>query len=398
MPEWTGHLRPRLAALRLSPTREAEIVEELSQHLDQRYDELRADGATDEEACRLALEELREPEALAHSMRTLRQADVPPPITPGAPRRFLLADLWRDVRYAARMLRKQPGFTAAAVLTLALGIGANTAIFSLVNATLLQRLQVADRDRLVYAHRGSVGGVFSYPLYASLRDGNHALDGFAAWSSINASLNADDMTDLVNGVIVTGNFFDVLGITAGQGRLLSPSDDVTPGAHSVAVISHELWQTRFGGRPDIVGRDVRLNGHVFTIVGTTPPAFPGPQLGSARHLYVPMMMQAIMRPPGAGYSGEKDPDLLNDRRKRTDGTREYTLSWLFAVGRMKPGVTLEQARAELAALATTYERTFNPSDAAERVALVPLDEGDPRQRQRLKASRCSSAASWRPSC
>jgi predicted permease len=384
MPDWTGHLRPRLAVLRLSPTREAEIVEELSQHLDQRYDELRADGATDHEACRLALEELREPDALAHSMRTLRQADVPPPITPGAPRRFLLADLRQDVRYAARMLRKQPGFTAAAVLTLALGIGANTAIFSLVNATLLQRLQVANRDRLVYAHRGNVGGVFSYPLYAALRDGNHALDGFAAWSSITASLNADNMTDLVNGVIVSGNFFDVLGITAGQGRLLSPSDDVTPGAHPVAAISHELWQTRFGGRPDIVGRDVRLNGHVFTIVGTTPPAFPGPQLGSARHLYVPMMMQAVMRPPGAGYSGEKDPDLLNDRRTRTDGTREYTLSWLFAVGRMKPGITLEQARAELAALATTYERTFEPSDAPERVALVPIDEGDPRQRQRLQ--------------
>jgi predicted permease len=382
--DWTEHLRPRLAGLSLSASRKAEIIEELSQHLEQRYEELRADGATDAEARRLAVEELREPEALPQHMRALRQARVPPSITPGTPNRLLLNDLWQDLRYAARTLRKQPGFALAAVLTLALGIGANTAIFSLVNATLLQRLQVANRDRLVYVHRGDIGGVFSYPLYAALRDGNHMFEGFAAWGGIAASLNTGNTTDLVNGFIVTGNFFQVLGITADRGRLLSPSDDVTPGAHPVAVISHELWQTRFGGRPDIVGRDLRLNGHVFTIVGVTPAAFPGPRLGSARHLYVPMMMQAIMRPPGAGYSGEQDPDLLKDRRKRTDGAREFTPSWLFGVGRLRPGITAEQARAELATLATTYERTFDPSDPPERVALVPIDEGDPRQRQRLQ--------------
>jgi predicted permease len=397
---WTEHLRSRLAQLRLSPAREAEIIEELSQHLDQRYEELRDGGAADAEARRLALEELREPDALADHMRSLRQAHVPPPITPGAPGGSVLGDLWQDLRYAARMLRKQPGFAAAAVLTLALGIGANTAIFSLVNATLLQRLPVSGRDRLVYVHRGNVGGVFSYPLYVALRDANHGFDGFAAWSGMAASLNTDPFDrlgaapsvsrgdsapDIVNGAIVTGNFFDVLGITAGRGRLLSPSDDVTPGAHPVAVISHDLWQTHFGGSPDIVGRDVRLNGHVFTIVGVTPAAFPGPRLGSPRQLYVPMMMQAIVRPPAAGYSGEQNPDLLNDRRRRTDGPREYTLSWLFGVGRLKPGTTLEQARAELATLATSYERTRVPSGSPERVTLVPIDEGDPRQRQRLQA-------------
>ena len=234
-------------------------------------------------------------------------------------------------------MRKQPGFTTAAVLTLALGIGANAAVFSLVNATLLQRLPVADGERLVYVYRGGVGGVFSYPLYATLRDHSSFFDGFAGWGGITASLHAGDAAELVSGVIVTGNFFDVLGVRAARGRLLSPSDDEVPGAHPVAVIGYEFWQSRFAGQPDIVGREVRLNGHVFTIVGVTPAGFPGPQIGNVRNLYVPMMMQAIMRPPRARYSGEQNPDLL----------KHPTNSWIFGVARLKPQAGIDQARAEL---------------------------------------------------
>jgi predicted permease len=374
--EWNDHLRPRLAPLHLSPAREAEIVDELSQHLDERYDELRAAGVSDADARRLAIEELREPEALAQAMRSLRQARLPLPIAPGAHKQRVLGDLWQDLRYAARMLRKQPGFAAAVVLTLALGIGANTAIFSLVNATLLQRLPVPDRDRLVNVSSG-VGGVFTYPGYAWLRDGNHVLDGFAAWGGIIASLNADSAAELVNGYIVTGNFFDVLGIRAGQGRLITVADDVTPGAHPVAVISHDFWQARFAGRADIVGREIRLNGHTFTIVGVTPAGFPGPQVGSVRNLYVPMMMQAVMRPPRAGYSGEQNPDLLNHR----------TNSWLFGLGRLKEGVSPAQAQAELEALATTYAQTLPARGPRGRITIpvVRVDEAFPDQRQQMRS-------------
>jgi predicted permease len=375
MPEWSEHLRPRLAALRLSPARETEIIEELSQHLDERYRELRAGGTDDAEARRLAIEELREPDALARHMRSLRQAHVARPVTPGAPKGRPLGDLWQDLRYAARALRRQPGFATAAVLTLALGIGANTAIFSLVNATLLQQLPFANRDRLLYVHRGNVGGVFSYPFYATLRDGNHVFDGVVAWGGITASLNADNTTDLASGAIVTGNFFDVLGVTAEHGRLLSGSDDVTPGGHPVAVISYDFWQNRFAGRPDIVGRDIRLNGHVFTIVGVAPVGFSGPQLGIVRNLYVPMMMQAVMRPPRAAYSGEQNPDLLKNPNN----------AWLSVLGRLKPGTGAEQARAELETLATTYVRTANPSAQLARITVVPIDQGDPNQRQRLRS-------------
>ena len=375
MSEWRAPLAARLARLALRPAREREIIDELSQHLDDRYQELRANGATHQDAVRLALDEIDDHDLLAREMQPLRQASVAEPIAAGAPRRGLAADIWQDLIYAARMLGKNRGFAAAAVCTLALGIGANTAIFSLVNATLLQRLPVQHRDRVDYIFNGANWNVLSYPAYATLRDGAKQFDGIAAWGGLTASLNADNETDLVPGVIVTGNFFDLLGVTAVQGRVLSPGDDVTPGAHPVAVISHRLWQTRFGGRPRIVGTQVRLNGGLFTIVGVAPADFPGPQLGTMRDIYVPMMMQALMRPPRAGFSGEQNPDLLKNPNN----------SWLFQLARRRPDVTREQAQAELVAIATTYVRSANPSARAPRLSLVPIDAGDQTQRQQMRS-------------
>ena len=216
-------------------------------------------------------------------MRALRQARMPAPIV--ARRRRGAGCCATSARTCATRracCASSPASPLAAVLTLALGIGANTAIFSLVNATLLQRLPVQDRERLVYVFRGTSGVLLVPALRDAARRTPASLDGLAAWGGITASLNAGRCRRARTGVIVTGNFFDVLGCRRPRGRLLSAADDVTPGAHPVAVISHDFWQTRFGGRPDIVGRDVRLNGHVFTIVGVARRRLPGPQLGSTR--------------------------------------------------------------------------------------------------------------------
>jgi putative ABC transport system permease protein len=365
MPDWKSHVRSRLASLRLSSVRENEIIEELSQHLEDRWREFVADGASEDDATKLALAGFRDGDMLARQLAPLRQAHATEPITPGSSAGYLLGDLRQDVRYAARTLRKQPTLSLAAILTLALGIGANIAIFTLVNATLLQRLPVPNRDRLVYVQREKNGGVFPYPMYAALRDGTQTFEGVAAWSGFVASLNTGDGGDRTLGYLVTGNFFDVLGLAASRGRLLSPADDVTPGGHPVVVISRELWQTRFAGRPDIIGHDIRLNGNVFTIIGVAPAGFPGPRVGTIRHLYVPMMMQPILRPP-------------SDRL-------QSTVSWLFLLGRLRSARTATQARAEIEALGTTHARAMNPSTTPERMPVVPIDEDNPDSRQRMRA-------------
>ncbi len=284
--------------------------------------------------------------------------------------------LFKDLRYGVRMLMKRPGFTAVAVLTLALGIGANTAIFSLVNATLIRRLPVVEPERLVYVFSGAPGSVFSYPNYVELRDYNQVFDGLIAWGGITASLSSDgqiDGADLVTGAIVTGNYFDVLGVRASRGRVISPEDDKTPGAHPVAVISHSLWQSRFGGSPNIIGQQMLLNGQSFTVIGVTPAEFGGAQLGVTRDIYVPMMMQPVMRPPRAGYSGEMNPDLLKVRGN----------SWLSTIGRLKPGTTIEQAQAALTSIVEQQEQTAPDPNRRRSILLSPASEGDPTQRGQM---------------
>ncbi|NOT59144.1 MAG: ABC transporter permease, partial [Acidobacteria bacterium] len=281
--------------------------------------------------------------------------------------------LMHDLRYGARMLFKQPSFTLIAVVTLALGIGANTVIFSLVQASLLRPLPGVATDNLLYVFSGSSASPYnnaSYPDYADFRDRNQGFSGLAAFGGITASLGANERTEMVTGGIVSGNYFEVLGVIAALGRTLNTADDQTPGAHPVAVISHGLWQRRFGGNANVIGQPVRLNGQNFSIIGVLPAAFKSVIPGRVDDLYTPLMMQAVMRPPRGGYSGEMNPDLLNVRGNR----------WLAMIGRLKPGVTLEQARASLTPITEQQARDFPDTNANRIATLTRADEGDPESR------------------
>jgi len=249
----------------------------------------------------------------------------------------------QDVRYGFRMLIKNPGFTVVAVLTLALGIGANTAIFTLINAVLLKMLPIQDPARLAtIGNPTQVGSrsegtpqtdLYSYPLYRELRDGNSVFSSlYAAASAHRVSVDEGgrvaETEANTTARIVTGNYFSVLGVRAIEGRVLTPNDDKTQHAHPVAVISYDFWKTRFGQAPEVLGKTVRLNHYPFTIIGITAPGFFGDVVGENMDVFVPIAMQAELMP---------GRDWYQDRN----------VSWLQAVGRLKPGVSVAQAKANI---------------------------------------------------
>ncbi len=245
--------------------------------------------------------------------------------------------LFQDLRYALRQLRKSPGFTAVAVLTLALGIGANTAIFGLLDQALLRSLPVREPDRLVLLrYSGSNTGhlssradgktYFSYPMYRDLRNGNSVFSGIIATDWTQAGFEWRNQPQLVATELVSGNYFDVLGVQPALGRLLVASDDTVPNGNPVAVLSFSYWRRQFGRDPTILNQSILVNGHPFTVIGVAQPGFHSVVMGDTPDLFVPMMMKAQVMP---------GTDDLENRRS----------SWLNIVARLKPGVSREQAEA-----------------------------------------------------
>jgi len=282
-----------------------------------------------------------------------------------------MTTLLRDLRYALRMLRRTPGFTAVAILTLALGIGANTAIFSLVDSVLLRSLPVKDPQGLVLLTTPSAGGVgngtasgqrslMAYSEYLALRDQTNAFSGLVAVESGGAA-RAEVSWDggggeTVHTKLVTGNYFQVLGVNASRGRLYTSEEDLLLNAHPEAVLSYSYWQKRFGLDPSVIGRTLLLHGHAFTVVGVTHPGFFGATVGDAPDMWFPMSMQAQVE-PGA--------DLLHD----PPGVTRYM--WLTSIGRLQPGVNLAQAQ-------TNVDLVFN------RLVQNQVNEtGDPKEKREL---------------
>src|SRR6266542_3575606 len=249
--------------------------------------------------------------------------------------------LIQDLRFGARMLLKKPGFTLIAIITLGLGIGANTAIFSLVNTVALRPLPVAEPERIVeVTPLGRVAsiGAFSYPGYKDFRDKNEVFDGLAAYIPAPMNLSQNGVNERVWGYLASGNYFDVLGVRAFKGRIFTQEDDRIPGAHPVAVVSYGCWQRRFGGDPNLVGRGVKLNGHDFTIIGVAPEGFRGTLLIFEPDLYTPMMMAKQIAPGESSWF-----------ENRGSGG-------ILAFGRLKPGVSATQARESLNLLTAQVAR------------------------------------------
>jgi len=242
----------------------------------------------------------------------------------------------QDLRYAFRALRKSPLFVIVAVVSLALGIGANAAIFSLVNQLMLELLPVKHPEQLVLLqakgeHYGSNTGdnSISYPMYQDFRDKNPVFAGMFCKYGMRLSLTTEGRTELVSAELVSGNYFPVLGVRAALGRVFTASDDLVQGGHPLVVLSYGYWTTRFAADPGVIGRKIVVAGYPMTIVGVSQAGFDGVEKGYSPQIRIPMMMKHEVT-AGPWYS-------LNDRRGR----------FVQAFGRLKPGETMEQAKAGL---------------------------------------------------
>lgn len=264
----------------------------------------------------------------------------------------------QDLKYGARMLWKTPGTTAVAVLALALGIGANAAIFSGVSAFLFRPLPVPEPDRIVRPFevtddRGETDS-FSYPDYTDYRDQSTSFEGLVAEDMAQAAISTQNQNDVIWGQVVSGNYFDALHLKPAQGRSFTPDEDQTPGAKPVVVVSHSLWQRRLGSDPNIVGKTIDLNNRPYTVIGITPEYFKGTKFGLVMDFWAPMAMAEELR---------RDPGVLKERGSH----------WMSMFGRLKPGVTRAQAAAELSTIAQRLNQTYPDNRAGSTRALAKTE-------------------------
>src|SRR5882724_3319276 len=304
-----------------------ELSEEIQEHIEEKIEELVARGMTRTEAAYTARREF--------GNVTLSQEDS--------------RDVWRwpstedffmDIRYGLRTLGRNPGFTAVAVLTLALGIGANTAIFSLLNAVLLRTLPVNNPSQLVLFGAGKWGGIidevpnrgwqlFSYPFYRQVQRDNSVFSDVSAISSmsneVHGTIGEGTDAEAINARLVSGTYFSTIGVNPILGRTFTDDDDRIPGGSPVAVASYAWWKRRFGGDPAIIGNKMSIGPTVYTVIGVTPEEFFGTTAGESPDVWIPLAMEELLPP---GWKG------LNDKRFQS----------LYIIARRKPDVRIEQAQ------------------------------------------------------
>jgi putative ABC transport system permease protein len=359
MPDFRNIVRRRLAGLNLDPRAESTLAEELAQHLEDRYRELRSGGAGGEEALREAAGELADLEPIR---RHLPRHDAPP--VAGAASGHLFGDLARDLRFTVRGMRKNPFFVLFVVLTMALGIGANTTVFTVIHTLILNPLPVPDSTELAAVAATEVASTAKSQALtpvslANLKDyqaRNQVFGALAGYTSPRiAAAEENGTSERMFLELVTGNYFATLGIAPAAGRFFSPAEDTAPGAHPVAVMNYAKWQARFGGTPDIVGRTLRLNHVAITVIGVAPPGFIGVNGIFGPDFWIPTAMAELLLPA----------EMHNALSERSAAAFQ-------GVGRLKPGVSRAQAQADLATIAAALAREYPNANAGRTAAVRPL--------------------------
>jgi predicted permease len=345
-----SELRRRLGVLLRKSEMERELDEELRHHIEQQTEQNIRMGMNPEEArsaARKAFGGVEQAKERSRDARGLRW----------------LEELWQDLRYGARMLRTQPGFTLIAVLTLGLGIGANTAIFSIVNALLLRPVPgVAEPERLVLVGRSRENVAFdslAYPDYLDYREQNTVFSGITVFYTTPlhlSNVDAGGAPERVQGELVSGDYFTTLGVKAALGRTLTRADDTTPGANPVALIGYSLWQRRFGADAAIVGKTIKLDARPFTVVGVALEGFAGTVVGGATEVWLPITMFAQV-----GRYQDRREDFLTMRGAQ----------WIDGFARLKPGVTLQHAQAEMSVIAQRLARAYPNTNEKVGVKVAP---------------------------
>jgi predicted permease len=328
-----------------------DLSDEIRTHLEERADELFESGLAEEEAAAQARREFGNVTLTEERAREIWQW----------PR---IESFFEDVRFGLRTLRKSPGFTTVAVLTLALGIGANTAIFSITDQILLELLPVRHPEQLAILSSTEVKWgrtqtdydlktSFSYPMYKDLRDHNEVFSGLLTCFPAEVSVVAHNGAQIAHGELVSGNFFSVLGVRPVLGRVFSSADETVPGTNAVAVLNYAYWAEHFGGNPSVLNQTVNINGFPFAIVGVAQPGFNAIQAGAKPDVYVPITMKAQMTP---GW----------------DGLASHSDYFLPIVGRLKPALTLDRAEAGLQPLFRDLLRSEFPEITSRWGATVDL--------------------------
>jgi predicted permease len=364
MLDWEAIVRERLAPLRLTGSAEADLAEELAQHLEERYRELLGGGANEDDAQRQVISELENVQPLKDGLERNQQMPRYDSVPAGdvRPGNFM-EDLWRDLRYTGRSMRKNRSFVLFVVLTLALGIGANTTVFTIINTLILNPLPVQNSAGLAAVALAETKTTsksrVSLPLsYADLKEYEAKSAVFSSLAGYTGprvvTLQMHGGSERMFSELVTVNYFATLGLRPAAGRFFSPEEDGPPGAHPVAVMNYATWQARFGGG-NIVGKTLRLNSMVFTVIGVAAPRFIGVNAVFGPDLWIPAAMAELLLP------GEMQ-GALSDRSKGA----------FLGVGRLKPGISRMQAQANLATIASALALEHPEADEGHTATVRPI--------------------------